>query len=124
MPKVHHVKSARKAIPSIGVNVGDSYYWWGMMMGGRGVKRMSKTPPRRSQLTNSTFLATVYDIEDAQAALTAGDNLGADRDDLAQQLRDLADETQSSLDNMPEGLQQGPTGQLLEERIEACNSAA
>ena len=33
------------------------------------------------------------------------------------------DECQESLDNMPEGLQEGDTGQMLQERIEACESA-
>lgn len=124
MPRVTLVKSARKEIPSISVRVGDSYYHWKMMVGGRGVKRMSKTPPKRQQLTNSAFLQGVYDIEDAISALTAGPDLETDRDDIAQQFRDLAQETQDSLDNMPEGLQQGPTGELLQERIDTCEAAA
>jgi hypothetical protein len=43
---------------------------------------------------------------------------------VVQELRDLAEECQDNLDNMPEGLQQGDTGMMLQERIEACNNAA
>ena len=28
MPRVIHVKKARKARPEYGIAVGDSYYWW------------------------------------------------------------------------------------------------
>lgn len=28
MPRVTHVKKARKAIPGTDIKVGDSYYWW------------------------------------------------------------------------------------------------
>ena len=35
---------------------------------------------------------------------------------IADELSDIRDETQDSLDNMPYGLQEGDTGQLLQER--------
>lgn len=127
MPRVHHVKSARKAQPEHGIAVGDSYYWWAFKTGGRGgVKRVSKTYPKRSQLTQSDFLAQLYDIEDELSALTAadGEGLAGTIEDTASRLRDLASEQEDKLSNMPDGLQQGPTGEMLQERTDACNNAA
>lgn len=37
---------------------------------------------------------------------------------IADELSNILDNTQDSLDNMPEGLQEGDTGQLLQERID------
>ena len=61
MPRLHFVKHARKAIPSIKVEKGDSYYWWKFPYRPRTV---SKTRPRRSQLTQSEFYAAMWDHED------------------------------------------------------------
>lgn len=38
-------------------------------------------------------------------------------------LQSISDDLQSRLDNMPEGLQEGDTGQLIQERIDALESA-
>ncbi len=121
MPRVYKVESARKARPELNIAVGDTYYYWKRR---KGPLQMSKTYPKRSQLTGSPFLQTIYDIEDRIAALTADEELPEAVRDIVQELRDLAEECQSSLDNMPEGLQQGDTGQMLEARIEGCNQAA
>jgi hypothetical protein len=45
------------------------------------------------------------------------------RDEIAPEIGTAGEECQDSLDNMPEGLQESPTGQLLQERIDACESA-
>ena len=65
MPRIHHVKSARKNYPSAGIKKGDSYYWWKFRYSSR---QLSKTPPRASQLTQSEFLSQVYDLQDAIGA--------------------------------------------------------
>lgn len=117
MPRVNIVQKARKAIPSAGVEVGDKYYWWKFRYGG---KRVSKTYPTRSQLTNSGFLQSLYELED---------NLEFSREDLegsvidiVSQIESLRDECQDSLDNMPEHLQDSSeSGQLLQERIESLD---
>jgi hypothetical protein len=122
MPRVQFVKSARKDIPGTDIKKGDSYFWWKFRFGG---KRTSKTYPSRSQLTQSSFLQTVYDIEDRIASCSF-----ADMDDAEEQiqgfvdeLNELRDTCQESLDNMPEQLQYAPTGELLQERIDALESA-
>lgn len=42
---------------------------------------------------------------------------------IADELSNIQNDTQCSLDNMPEGLQEGDTGQLLQERIDNLDSA-
>ena len=121
MPKVTHVKSARRALPQYKIEVGDSYYHWGTKSGGRFVKRYSKTQPTRSQLTNSEFLGQLYEIYDTQIpACETPDDLR----EAAQAVRDLGEEQRGKYDNMPDGLQQGDTGQLLESRADGCDTAA
>jgi hypothetical protein len=122
MAKVNFVKRARNDIPEIDVKKGESYYWWKTRRGSP--KQMSKTPPRRSATTSSWFYARLWDIEGDIAQFPADDSLPNFVADVVQELRDLAEECQDNLDNMPEGLQQGDTGMMLQERIEACNNAA
>lgn len=45
------------------------------------------------------------------------------RDSLVDDLNNILDELQDRLDSMPEGLQQGDTGVLLQERIDSIESA-
>ena len=108
------------------IKKGQDYWEWSMMQGGRGFKKRSTTQPRRSQLTNSDFLGKMYDIEDDMDFSGAGsdEELRSMREDLAQQIRDVGQEEQDKYDNMPEGLQQGDTGQMIEERAQACESIA
>lgn len=119
MAKVHFVKSARKDNPV--AKKGESYYWWKPMVGGRGgAKRYSKERPKPSQLTQSEFLSAAYA---AQESLDAARDPEAFRA-VAEEVRNLGEETQSKYDNMPDGLQQGDTGQLLEERASQCEEWA
>jgi hypothetical protein len=59
MPRVHHVKKARKDNPV--AKRGESYYWWKFRYGG---KHYSLTRPKASQLTQSPYLAIIYDASD------------------------------------------------------------
>lgn len=45
------------------------------------------------------------------------------RDSIIADLEEIRDEQQDRLDNMPEGLQQGDTGMLLQDRIDCLESA-
>jgi hypothetical protein len=120
MARVTFVKSARKDNPV--AKKGESYYWWKPMVGGRGgAKRYSKERPSRSQLTQSEFLSTLYDIEDGSMSEAQSPE---DFRGVAEALRELGQEQQDKYDNMPEGLQQGDTGQMLEERASGCDSWA
>jgi hypothetical protein len=113
MPRVHHVKKARK---DHGENIkkGDSYYWWKFNYG---PKVKSKTYPRRSQLTRSDFLGTYYDIQDGFEPTP--DSIIDDLSNLIDDVSNLRDETQERFDNMPENLQEtSSSGEMLQERID------
>jgi hypothetical protein len=116
MPRVTHVKSARKDNPA--VSKGESYFWWKFRYGG---KHYSRTRPRQSQLTQSAYFGTLYGlsemIEDYE--LSSSDDLESLVEDIRGQIEELLEETQGSLENMPESLQYSPTGELLQERIDA-----
>ncbi len=120
MARVTFVKSARKDNPV--AKKGESYYWWKPMIGGRGgAKRYSKERPSRSQLTQSDFLGQLYAIEDDAIGKAEGSD---DLRGAGESLRELGQEEQGKFDNMPEGLQQGDTGQMIEERAQGCESWA
>lgn len=103
-----------------GIKKGQSYYWWKFRRGG---KRFSLTQPKPQQLTQSAFYSTLYDIGDMIGELEGDDSLQSTIPDVISALEELRDETQGSLDNMPDSLQQGPTGELLQERIDGLESA-
>jgi hypothetical protein len=119
MPRVTHVKAARKDNPVC--KKGESYYWWKFRYGG---KRYSLTRPRPSQLTNSAYYGTVRSLVEQVEDASPEDYDGfiALRDEIGCALEELGQETQDSLDNMPDALQYSPTGELLQNRIDACES--
>jgi len=123
MPRVTHVKKARKDNDRYGIKKGDSYYWWKFPYGS---KICSLNPPCRSQLTQSAFLGGLYDLQDDIEAITP-DNFKAyegDYSEISDRIRELGEQCQESLDNMPESLQESPTGELLQERIDAMDEWA
>lgn len=120
MARAKFVKKARKAVPSAGIEVGDSYYWWKFRHGG---KHYSKTAPRPSQLTNSDKLsrarACAEALEDIE--VTEGMTLDELRDsvnEIASQIEEVAQEYRDSVDNMPEGLQQGSVAEECNEKAD------
>jgi len=123
MPKVTHVKAARKDNPVC--KKGESYYWWKFPYG---PKLCSSTYPKRSQLTQSDFFSQMYNIEDEVIARfnEAGDveELRGMVEDAVEQIGELGEECCEKLDNMPESLQDGPTGELLQSRSDECESMA
>lgn len=124
MARLHHAKAA-KDYPKHDIKKGEMYYWWKFMVGGRGgPKHYSKTRPRASQLTQSEFLGQLYDIQDDIAALAADDGLGDAVSEIAGRLQELADEQEEKKGNLPDSLQEAPSGELLQERTDACRSAA
>jgi len=97
---------------------GESYYHWSFKYR---PKQYSKTQPKRSQLTQSGFLSTLYDLQDRISDCSADsvEDVIALRDEVASEVESLKDEAQSSLDNMPEHLQESSSsGEMLRERID------
>lgn len=137
MARVHHVVCARKDNRAAGIKKGDSYWWWANRLPGHasGIKRYSKTPPRPSQvMPPGSFGSCAAELGERLGDITLGglvasdDNRGealkSELEDIVTAIRELADEQDEKFNNMPEGLQQGDTGQLLEARRDGLNSWA
>jgi len=101
---------------------GESYYWWQFQ---NSPKQYSKTRPRASQLTQSSYLSTFYAIVEQMEDFStdSADEASSFVEDIKTQLEDLRDTTQESLDNMPENLSNSPTAELLQERVDALENA-
>lgn len=122
MPRVTFVKSARKDNPV--AKKGESYYWWKFMQGGRGgPKRYSKERPKQSQLTQSEFWGAIYGLRESHEDTPAYDDLESSAEEIKGELESIRDETQGKYDNLPDGLQQGQSGELLQTRIDSVDNA-
>ena len=130
------VKKARKPNPVVTqadidrANAGEagaaSYWTWSLCYGGRHQKRYAKQRPRPSQTTASEFLSALYAIQESMedAEPTDADDFVSMRDAWAEEIRELGDQQTEKFDNMPPGLQDGDTGQLLQERADAMEQWA
>ena len=121
MPRVHK-RVAAKDYPNSGIKKGDTYYYTKLKLQRGGFEKRSLKPFKPSELTTSPFKGGWLSVQEAWDESRSG-RLEAIRA-AAEAIRDLGNEAQNSYDNMPEGLQQGDTGQRLEERATACASAA
>ena len=120
MAKVHHRK-ARKDYPDAGIKKGDMYYTASVKTGPRSSKTIRQLEPiKRWQLTTSSFLSALWQWEDRIEKFDDQSDL----EDLISEIRELGEEQYQNYENMPEGLQQGDTGMMLEERSSACEEAA
>lgn len=125
MPKVNFIKKARKNYPKFGIKKGDSYYMWTIKTGpASGIIYKSKTPPKPSQLTHSSFLQQYYTIQEnievALPEITSADDLENFVEEIKGEISNLKDELQGNLENMPEQLQESSeVGQLLQQRIDS-----
>lgn len=109
---------------------GEKYFHFTFRYGGKHV-RCKDHYPRPSELTQSKMsgvYSAVESVEDVIADVRAGK---ADPFDLAsalqtasEEVESVRDEYQESLDNMPEPLQQGPTGEEIQEKVDALDSFA
>lgn len=113
-------RKARKDYPEAGIVKGDMYWYVQIKTGPRSSRVMrQKTPFKRSQLTTSAYLSQLYDWEDDVG------NMGSmeEAQDLADRIGALGDEQEDSKSNMPDHLQDGDTGTMLQERKDACEAA-
>ena len=99
------------------INVGESYWTW-CFYGGQPI--YSKTKPRQSQLTNNSFKQELYSIQESVEDFSPEDpdEVSEFVEELISNLEELRDTCQESFDNIPEQLQEGNSGQILQERIE------
>jgi hypothetical protein len=122
MAKPHFVKRARKDYPDEDIKAGDSYWWWTFPHIDE--KYYSKTEPRPSHLTSSEFWGGALNIFERLADLKETDDVVAALREAANDLESLGEGCDERLGSMPEGLQSGGVGMLLEERASACDDTA
>lgn len=117
---------AGKDYPEHGIKKGATYYKWSLRFShyGRGVTYRSATHPRASQTTSSAFWQETLSIGEELEDLTVDRANEAGVEDIISLIRDHAAEQQDKFDNMPEGLQQGSTGELLQERADSLEEWA
>ncbi len=124
MPKVKQV-TARKDYPDHGIKKGQAHFTWSLMTGPRSSRTFRQIePPRPSQLTTSEFKGNLFAIEEDLANATQDEGLPDTIQEFADNLRTLGEEQNEKFENMPEGLQQGSTGELLEGRATSCEEYA
>ena len=102
------------------IKVGDTYLK-GTPFRRSPVIRCTKCGLRSWELSSSEYVQGVGRVCDCWE-----EDYGCDENtaqSIADELSNIRDETQDSLDNMPYGLQEGDTGQLLQERIDNLDSA-
>lgn len=125
MPRIHTVK-ARKDYPAEGIAKGDTYFKWStrFTVGKSYMKRThrSKTRPRASQLTGSEYLSQAHQLNERIEDFDDIPSMEEFIDELKGDAENLRDETQEKLDAMPEQFQEGATGELLNERVEALDA--
>jgi hypothetical protein len=115
-------RTAAKDYPQYGITKGDKYFYVKIKTGPYSSREIrSKTRPKRWELTTSDFYSQLWPIEDEGFD---GIEDGGGLRDIAEQLRELGSEQQEKFDNMPDGLQQGDSGQMVEERANACEAWA
>lgn len=121
MPRVHTQRAA-KDYPEHGIEKGDLYYKWSFY---RQRPQMSKTPPRRSQLTQREELAAIYDAEDQARAIDWSfenkDAIASELDNLVEcvgEARDLANE---KAENIREYFQESEQAEELENFACECD---
>jgi hypothetical protein len=124
MPRVKQV-TANKDHPKFGIVKGQKHFHWVLKTGPTSSREFRQTtPPRPSQLTTSEYIGTMGDIEHDLHEMTLDEGLPDALTELADQVRTLGEEQREKYDNMPDGLQQGDTGTMLEERADACEAWA
>lgn len=126
MPRVNRVDKARKAQGTCGkcgkeIKAGDPYLWWKFRFGAKH-KRCMACPPKASDLTQSEFLGQIADFQERDFSdCETIEDLESAKDELISDLESLRDEQEEKRSNMPEGLQEGDVGQLLQERYDALD---
>ena len=114
-------RRAAKDYPDQGISKGDYYFFCQIKTGQRSSRIMrSLNPFKQSQLTTSPFKCGWYSAMESVPETADMDEQSIT--DLAQQIAMLGEEAGESFENMPEGLQHGPTGQLLEERRDGAET--
>ena len=125
MTKIIEVKKARKSPGKCGgcqcvIAKGQPYRFVKFFRGPKSVWCIdSKCTPRPSALIGSEFIRAVTEAEeDFTEAIKKRDALKIKA--IGERIEELGEGEQEKFDEMPEGLQQGETGQMIEQRSNRC----
>ena len=106
------------------IEIGEPYYRFSKTRFMTPQIRCRKCKPTRSQMTNSDFMAVMYEYEDSFLAKVSVEDYD-DMEDIVEeaksQLEQIRDAQEEKKENMPENLQESPTAELLQERYEALD---
>lgn len=80
--------------------------------------------PKPSELTRSVFWGSIRDLEAEGFPGSTFEDLIECRGRVVDALNELADDCEDKYNNMPESLKSGSTGELLQERADACRECA
>lgn len=76
-------------------------------------------------MTTSDKLARLYAAqEEIEGAMSDRESIITALEDAISTAEEVGSEYESSLENMPEGLQQSATGEAIQEKIDACSAWA
>ena len=131
MPRVHYVKKCRHTPGKCGkcdaaIRKGESYKWWQFAYRGKSLRCAKPAcAPKQSDLTQSEFWGTMFGIMEGKPFDGAAtiDDLESAKTDVVGQLEELRDEQENKKSNMPDALQDSASGELLQERYDALDSA-
>ncbi len=122
MPRVHHVKKARKDNPV--VLKGQPYYWWKFAYS---PKRYSNTRPRPSQLTQSDKLSRYYEAQETVDDIDTKEHyldIVIVLEEVAENVREIGEEYQESANNIREHFSESGTADECEEKCYMCEGTA
>lgn len=102
------------------IEKGEEYYRFSVSRFNPLKPRCTGCKPKQSEMTQSEFLSTIWGIEEEIAKLGIDDLAEPQSviENFTGQLEELRDETEDRLSNMPEQLQDAPTGELLQGRVD------
>ena len=132
MARINTVNKSRKENRCGGcgkiIPVGSKYFYVDFYSGRHAV-RCASCGFKPYETTENPYLQTLYQIQYeygnklSELTPTSLDEPNSLRDDLVSELESLRDEVQERFDNIPEQLQDGEAGSLLQERIESLEEA-
>jgi len=109
------------------IQIGESYKWFRFRWGSK-VVFCGVHSPRLSEMTTSDKLARLYgareSVEDAISDADSIETLSSALEEAISTAEEVGSEYESSLENMPDGLQQSATGEAIQEKIDACSAWA
>jgi hypothetical protein len=115
------------------IEVGQPYLYWEFQYGPKRVRCTKvECAPKPQDLTQSEYMIRAYELDDElqlilNREVSSKDDaqtVASDLEAFADTIDEFAQEQRDKLDNMPEGLQQGNAGQLLEQRAGALEDSA